>query len=145
MSVLNIPEFLSQPFTSKAWMTRVSVWGMPERCEYAELQILDYLNHGVQLYVNKHGNVVTIFLFATGVEDHRESELPLPYDLKFFHSADAVEHILGAPNQTGVNEKGFRWFKYSLQNHSVHIEFSYGSNQIRLVTVMADEREIIGE
>ena len=97
---------------------------------------------GLELVFDQKKLSATHYLGPYSDSDSRPYRGPLPGGLTFTDSKDVVLKKLGAPfrSQVGVDDPrpfvGVRpWVKYRFGNYALHIEFSPGENQIRLITL----------
>src|SRR5262245_25996886 len=95
----------------------------PSIDSFAGLEIFDYREKGISIYLDEDGRVATIFLYRSGHEEHGQYGGALPDDLSFEWSRAEVARRLGAPSAHGTEEEsGSPWERFDFDSYSIHFK-----------------------
>lgn len=142
---MNVELCIGQKRTADICRQMFTLLGEPAIDEFGGLRAFDYPSKGTLVYVNEQDDVVTIFLYPDGVDGYTESIFVLPKSLRFDQSRQQVREFLGAPSQSGRNNKGRDWDKFEFPNYALHAEYSEKNGMLRQVTIMTSLSRMLSE
>jgi hypothetical protein len=110
----------------------------PVMDQFAEMTIMEYPERGIAVYADKHGKVVTIFLYGDRDEEHEPYKGILPRGLSFAFGRERVAESLGPAHVKGKDQSSQApWERYDSRDASLHIQYSRDGRSISLITLMS--------
>ncbi len=97
----DVLQLLGQRVSSKAAKEIIRKSG--EKIIYKSSDCYYYMfeSAGLDLMMNNHDTITTIFLFAEDAEHHKQYASKLPVGLQFSQDRKEIETLLGPPEKTG--------------------------------------------
>jgi hypothetical protein len=110
----------------------------PERDEFGEMQIFEFSNFGISIYVNLDNLIETIFLYLSQSPEHTSYKGPLPFSISQNDIPSTITEKLGPPILYGTSKTtNNSWIRYDFADYLMHLEFSSHNQAIVLITLMS--------
>jgi len=137
--VLRIEDLIGQVFSHNEILTLLSNSDEnPTVDHFAEMEILDFCQNGVSIYLDAARCIITLFLFGYADEDHCQYEGPLPHELSFKDDKVAVHNKIGIPTKSGIEKStAAPYERYDFEHYWLHIQYSADCLAISMVTLMS--------
>ena len=112
----------------------------PRLDSFAGLEILEYPQNGLALYLDSENRVASVFFYGIPDEDHGRYTGALPYGLSFADGQVEVAQKLGSPEASGYGQaSNAPWERFKVEEAYLHIEYSLDCTRTHMVTLMSDE------
>jgi len=114
--------------------------GGPRYDRYAELEIREYADAGVAVYIDRTRRVVSVFLYGVPQDDHASYTGPMPRQMSFAQTRTDVRERLGDPSMSGtVKDTSAPWDRFDFERVCIHVQYVPDSRGIQMITLMSPE------
>jgi hypothetical protein len=104
---------------------------------FADLEIREYADKGLAVYINRDRRVVSVFLYSARDESHASYAGVMPRHLSFADTAKEVADKIGRASASGrIKESGAPWDRCDFDTVSIHVQYRLDSKGIEMVTLM---------
>lgn len=139
---MQLYDILGRNYVELSGIRPFDTIGVPERERIEDQSYIGAPDYGISVVLPDHETVAAVHLFAGTTSEMSRYPYELPEGLTFDMSRKEIRGLLGEPEQQGeestvpVLGRMPPWDIFARGGHRIHVEYDWGENRLRLVTLM---------